>query len=373
MSTFRYFSPVDVRFGYGVRSQLSEVVANAGGEAFFVLDSCLRNSPLIQDAMIGIQVSNSRLFFDVEPNPSLVTVQTIADCVKRENCKVIVAIGGGSVLDAAKGAALAAGTGEPIARFLRQEITITGGALPIVALPTTAGTGSEVTMVSVLTDAERDKKAAILHPCLFPKCAIVDPEFTLTVPPAVTAATGMDALSHAIEGYWSVHNQPFCDAFAQKAAELVLRNLAECVENGLDRDAREALSLASLMAGLAFAQPKTAAVHACSYVLTQRYGLAHGAACALTLDSFVRFNAQENTMRMDAFARSLGLSCSNALAGKIRDLKATIGMPMSLQDAHIPVEELDALVADSFHPNMLNNPRKVTSGELKSLYLSLSR
>jgi alcohol dehydrogenase class IV len=371
MTQFRYFSPVEIRFGFGSRAQLLQALQQMGAKPFFVVDSFLRESVLVRDLLLQSEVTAQNIFSNVEPNPSLTTVQSIADAALASGCNALVAIGGGSVMDAAKAAALAAGTRTPIASFLRGETPLQGGALPTVAMPTTAGTGSEVTMVSVLTDTERDIKAPLAHPCLFPRLAIVDPEFTLSVPPQVTAATGMDALSHALEGYWSVHHQPFCDAFAENAASLVFRHLADAVRNGEDREAREAMALASLMAGLAFAQPKTAAVHACSYVLTQRYGLSHGAACALTLDAFVRFNAEEHTLRMDAFARALGLSCSNALANKIHALKAEIGMPMSLADAGIPMDELDTLVRESFHPNMLNNPRKVTSGELKELYLSL--
>jgi alcohol dehydrogenase len=369
---FRYYSPVDVRFGFGVRGQVLDAVAALGGRAFVVVDPMVATSELFLKFAEGLKLASECIWASVEPNPSVRTAQLIADFIKNTNASCVIAVGGGSVLDAAKAAALSAGTGILVEQFHQGIEPVKGNSIPLIAIPTTAGTGSEVTMVSVLTDVERGIKAPIGGPALFPRIALVDPEWTLSVPPSVTAATGMDALSHALEGYWSVHHQPFCDLFAQKSAELVFRNLENAFSDPNDREAREALSLASLLGGLAFAQPKTAAVHACSFVLTQRYGLSHGVACALTLDAFLVFNAEHDPMRLDAFARAIGLGCSRALATKIRELKSAVGLPCSLKEANIPESEIDLLVRESFHPNMLNNPREVKPELLRSLYLNLS-
>ncbi|MBN1489981.1 MAG: iron-containing alcohol dehydrogenase [Phycisphaerae bacterium] len=370
MFSFQYHSPVQICFGYGARDTLGEVAGRLGGKGFLVVDPGVASSPLFK-AYIESQTALLAGCFDkVEPNPSVGCVSRIAAQIRSTGAGFVVALGGGSTIDAAKAAALSAG-GSPIEEYHSGRRPAGENALPVIAMPTTAGTGSEVTAVSVLTDPARGVKAPIGGPALLPRVAIVDPEWTVSVPPTVTAATGMDALSHALEAYWGVHAQPICDALAEKAAWLILDSLEQAYANGSDRDAREKVALGSLLAGLAFAAPKTAAVHACSFPLTQRFRLPHGVACALTLDRFLEYNTLALPEKLAHLARQLGLEGVPALAARIRTMKRNMSLPTTLADVGIHEQNLPALVAESFHPNMRNNPREVTPADLMAIYSSL--
>lgn len=371
MLSFQYCSPVEIHFGYGSRNKLDELVGRLGRRAFLVSDPSVARGTLFAEysaARHGLFVGT---WNRVEPNPSVQCVAAIADEIRSSKAEFVVALGGGSTMDAAKAASLAAVGDASIEDYHSGRIPVGRASLPLIAMPTTAGTGSEVTPVSVLTDAARGVKAPIGGAALLPRVAIVDPEWTLGAPPALTAATGMDALSHALEACWNLHAQPICDALAEKAAWLIVGSLERACADGGDRDAREKMSLGSLLAGLAFAVTKTAAVHACSFPLTQRFGLSHGVACALTLDAFLEYNAQALPEKLLHLARGLGFPGTKALAGHIRDMKRRMKLPTTLAEAGIRKEDLALLVSESFHPNMRNNPRPVTPEDLMKLYSSL--
>ncbi|MCL2298978.1 MAG: iron-containing alcohol dehydrogenase, partial [Firmicutes bacterium] len=246
------------------------------------------------------------------------------------------------------------------------------GGLPVVALPTTAGTGSEATCISVLT-TEDGQKIPRVNPAYYPAVAIVDPELTLTVPPGVTAATGMDALSHAVEALWSIHHSPASDALALRAVPLILQNIEAAYVNSHDRLARCAMSEGSLLAALAFSQAKTAAAHACSFVLTMRYGLPHGTACAFTLPALCRLNAPAEDGRLHAIARELGFAGAFAFADELDRLNASLCLPRTLSDAAIPLSDLPDLAQECMQPpNMRNNPVAMDAGMVEAMFLMLN-
>jgi alcohol dehydrogenase len=282
-------------------------------------------------------------FAGIRPNP---TKENVADCaafLRDAQAEVVVALGGGSVLDCAKAAA---------------------NGLPLLALPTTAGTGSEVTCISVVSDDAAGSKAPLSSPGFYPQIALVDPELTYTCPRKVTAESGMDALSHAIEALWSVHRSPASDALALAAAHKILGALEAACEN--NTAARMAMSEGSLLAGLAFSQAKTAGSHACSFPLTVRYGLSHGAACAFTLAAFMRLNPFE------AQAQALGFASAAALADAIDRRKAALGLPCTLKDAGIALADLPGLAAACLQPaNMQNNPVPMDETALVRLFKTL--
>jgi alcohol dehydrogenase len=199
----------------------------------------------------------------------------------------------------------------------------------------------------------------------------VDPELTLSVPPRVTAVTALDALSHAIEGYWSKNHLPLCDLMAKDAAKLVFSNLEKVLDNPSDQAGREALSYAALLAGMAFQGPKNAIMHACSFPLSQKFHLPHGAACAFTMEGSIKLNTPHMDGRMEEFAQYCGFDTVDEMVGRITVLKAKGGLPLSLSDAGIPVEGVDELIDASFHPLMNNNPKEVTVEDLRKLYREL--
>lgn len=311
------------------------------------------------------------LFAEVEPNPTVGTVDKLAETIRGHLGDVVVALGGGSSLDCAKAACSVAIQGGPARKYHSEGVALDSRHLPLIAVPTTAGTGSEVTPIAVLDDPEKGIKAPIAHDNFYPKLAIVDPELTLTVPRHITAITGLDALSHGIEGYWSKNHQPICDLMALESVRLVFRHLSAALANGSDIKARTGMSLAALLGGLGFQLPKNAAVHACSFPLSNKYHMPHGSACAMTLDHFVRFNSESMGERGIALARAAGFAGMNDLADGIAELKAEAGLPTTLREVGVCDNNIDELVKNSFHPIMGNNPREVTPDALRALYLEM--
>jgi alcohol dehydrogenase len=273
-----------------------------------------------------------------------------AEFLTRVRAGAVVAVGGGSVMDCSKAAA---------------------GGRPLIALPTTAGTGSEATCISVLTD-DAGQKMPRTDPSYYAKAAIVDPQLTLTVPPSVTAATGMDALSHAVEALWSIHHSPASDALALRAVPRILQNIEQAYACPDDLPARVSLSEGSLLAALAFSQAKTAAAHACSFSLTMRYGLPHGTACAFTLPALCRLNAPAEDGRLHEIARELGFDDAFAFADELDRLNASLGLPRTLGEAGIPLSDLLELAQECMlPPNMRNNPVPMDAGMVEGMFRGL--
>lgn len=318
-----------------------------------------------RDAANHIQV----VYCDIRPNPELRFTDDCAAQIREHGLDFVVALGGGSVLDSAKAAAAIAREGKSIRHYFGTKHPLPANGLPVIAIPTTAGTGSEVTSVSVLSDG--DRKLPLGAPSLSAKLAIVDPELTLSLPPYLTACTGMDALCHAIEGYSSIHHQPICDTLAIRAAKLIFENLETAVQDGSNREARRALAEASVLAGLSFALPKTTGPHACSYPLTAQYGIPHGEACGLTIDWFLRINRE--IPRIQALADALGFADVSGLADRIGALRQTIGLRSTLADQNLSAEQIHKLAQDSVHPNLANNPAPVTVPMLEDMYRNLAQ
>ena len=188
------------------------------------------------------------------------------------------------------------------------------------------------------------------------------------MPKAVTASCGIDVLCHAVEGFWSRNHQPICDALALHATRLVFQYLERAYNDPKDAEAREKMSEASVIAGLAFTLPKTTASHACSFPLTNWYHIPHGEACGLTLDHFCRINRPVENYRLDAFCRQLGFADADAMADEILALKKRLGLRCDLKDLHLTAEQKDQLAQASLHPNILNNPVTITKEMLLEMY-----
>ncbi len=365
-----YKQPTEIVFGVGTRQKLPEMAARFGGRPVLVTDAGLRELPMVAEAM-SLLGPDAALFAEVEPNPTVGTVDKLAAVLRERGASVVVALGGGSSLDCAKAACSVACQEGSIRQYHSEGKVLGPQHLPLIAVPTTAGTGSEVTPISVLDDPEKGIKAPMAHDNFFPKVALVDPELTLTLPRSVTAMTGFDALSHAIEGYWSKNHQPICDLLALETVKLVFEHLPAVLADGSNLQAREGMSRAALLGGLAFQLPKNAAVHACSYPLSSVYHMPHGAACAFTLDHFVRFNGPAMGERGVALAQAAGYPNMDALADAVAKMKKEAGLPTTLGEVGVGEAALDGLVQGSFHPIMNNNPRPVSADDLKALYLQI--
>ena len=371
---WEYRQPVTILFGKGKSREIGRIARDRGyGRGLLVTDPFFEKSGLAQTLADGSDGALQEVFARVSPNPEADEVDACAELLRSRKLDFVAALGGGSALDCAKAAAGIALSGQSIRRYHGTGTPLPAEHLPLIAVPTTAGTGSEVTCVAVISDHARGVKAPIVSETFYPVCAVVDPELTYTVPPPVTAGTGIDVLCHAMEGFWSRGHQPICDALAVYAARLVFDFLPRAWACPGDEEAREKMCEASVIAGMAFTLPKTTAPHACSFPLTNRFHIPHGEACGLTLDWFARLNAQgEEGKRLDEFAAAVGHTDARAMADAIFALKQRLGLRTDLKDLRLNGEDIERLVAESHHPNMLNNPVQVTDGMLREMYTHLA-
>ncbi|MGX7195666.1 iron-containing alcohol dehydrogenase family protein [Enterococcus olivae] len=364
---FDYAQPVKIHFGNGRLQELPQLLADFTGKGLLI---CSKR--LVKNGFTAkLFEENKQLaatFTEISENPDVTEAQECVELIREKQITFIVALGGGSVIDLAKVCGTLCFAEEEVAAYLGSGLALPEQRLPLIAIPTTSGTGTEVTAAAVLTDRELGKKSPIISDNFYPDIALVDPELTLTVPPRVTANTGMDALCQAIEGYWSKGHQPICDALAIHAARLIFENLLTVYHEPENLTARENMSEAALIAGLAFAIPKTTSSHACSYPLTNIYGIPHGEACTLTIDYFAKVNASD---RLLAFANRVGFSSIDEMCEKIHAMKVEMNMRTDLKDFDISPGQLADLVSLSHHPNLLNNPVEITDEILEEMYQSL--
>lgn len=360
---WNYAQPVRIIFGNGRLKELGELLQEAE-RPLLIADPFFVKNGLAEK--LAKQIGGAEVFSDISQNPDVSEVNICSELIRKKGIDAIVALGGGSSLDLAKAASIA----QPEIEEFHRGKQVPKEHLPVIAVPTTAGTGSEVTCVSVLTDRSTGRKAPIVSESFYPKAALIDPELTCSLPPYVTASTGIDVLCHAVEGYWSRNHQPVCDALAIHAIRNVFAYLLAAYEKPQDLSAREKLAEASVIAGLAFTLPKTTSSHACSFPLTSIYHIPHGEACGLTLDYFMRVNREDSHTK--ELAKELGYESVDAFADAVLDLKRRLNLRLGLKDFHLSKEQIQELVTKSHHPNMDNNPVTVTDEILWDLYTGLA-
>ncbi|USK86107.1 iron-containing alcohol dehydrogenase family protein [Peribacillus asahii] len=375
MENFFYVQPVPIDFGAGKLNTLPDILkdSNLKNGILISAPSMVRNG-IAQKIIDQSEGRITTLFSDIQPNPTIHNTDACADMIREHQCEFAIALGGGSIIDCAKVACFVAKTPYPTADFFSKERPINKPGIPMIAIPTTSGTASEITTVSVLTDTENDIKAPIGSDYFYPMYALVDPELTVTCPPAVTAASGLDVLAHSLEAYYGKKHQPLTDLAAERAASLVFEHLLTAYHEPDNLEARAKMSEASVTAGMAFNLTQTAAAHACSYPLTQDFDIPHGEACAFTLPSFWKLNSQSGpeAERLHAFSQRLGFKDAEELADRIDEMKKEMGLRTTLEEVGVKTEDdLDHLVANSFAPNMMNNPVTITKESLKALYSEL--
>lgn len=369
---FNYYQPVPLLFGSDTLQQLPQIIDKISGNKGLLVctPSLVKNGTAEKITAL----CNGKLvdtFSAIQPNPTVINTNELIKKIHIHACDFVVAVGGGSIMDCAKLACVVANHSDDATDYLHKRKSFERRGVPIITIPTTSGSASEVSAASVVTDEAANMKMAIQHPYLFADYSIVDPKLTLTCPPKVTAVSGIDVLAHAFEAFYNVNHQPFTDQFAKHAIRLALVYLEKAVAEPNTLEAREKMAEASVAAGYAFSQTGTAAAHACSYPLTQIFGVPHGEACALTLAEFVRVNATVDP-RLNELAAELGYANADALADRLDDIKQTIGLRMTLKEAGIETDEqLTTLVNGSFAPNIANNPYKLTEENLMAFYQKL--
>ncbi len=344
-----------------------------------VTDEFLHRSGLLMPALQDLRAAGFELLVidDVRPDPADAVVEAVSDRARAFGAELVLGLGGGSSMDVAKlVAVLAAGHSQPLADMYGIN-KVQGERLPLVQMPTTAGTGSEVTPIAIVTTGATTKSGIVARQ-LYADMAVLDATLTTGLPPAVTAATGIDAMVHAIEAFTSkALKNPLSDQLALQALKLLSGHLLLACQRGQDLKAREAMLLGALLAGQAFANAPVAAVHALAYPLGGRFHLPHGLSNALVLPHVLRFNAETAPQAYVGLAEALlpglaGDASSKALAfvGHLETMIAATGLPMRLRDHGIAPDALPQLAADAMLQTRLlvNNPREVEEADALAIY-----
>jgi alcohol dehydrogenase class IV len=379
---FTFNTTPSLIFEPGAARRLGEIVGTRLGRSIlFVTDPGLRKLGLCDAALasLGSAGISVTIFDEVEADPSRATLMRAVEAGRAAAVTGIVGFGGGSSLDVAKLAALLLGSNEDLDQAWGVA-QAKGPRLPLVLVPTTAGTGSEVTPVSIITVGEEEKRG-VSSPIILPDVAVLDAELTLGLPPAITAATGIDAMVHAIEAYTSksANNSPLSRMLARQALQLLGANIETTVSDGRNVEARSAMLLGSMLAGQAFANSPVAAVHALAYPIGGTFHVPHGLSNALVLPHVLRFNAPNAAhlyaeIAADAFPKladeqSTQSRCA-AFIEELAALSARVGLQPRLRDVGIGEDALAKMAADAMKQQRLlvNNPRDVSEVDALAIY-----
>ncbi|NTU85804.1 MAG: iron-containing alcohol dehydrogenase [Chloroflexales bacterium] len=367
-----------VLYKAGLARELGQVVADLGAQRVFVVaDKGIVGAGLLQPVLDGLagHAEVVGTLDDVPPNSSSSVVMAGAEAARAAGADLILAVGGGSPIDTAKGIRLLATFGGAVPDYEGYNV-IASRLMPMIAVPTTAGTGSEVTSIAVILDEAENRKISLVSRYLYPDVAILDPELSLSLPPRLTAATGMDALSHAIETYVSTENNPFSDSLALAAIDLIATHLRDAVQQGNNIEARGQMMIASCMAGIACSNSLFGVVHAIAHSIGALYHVHHGTLNAIILPYGMQFNSVVAPERYVRIARAMGVNVGGRSdeeviadgVSAVRTLAVECGMPTRLREVEVPEGALPELAAlSSVEPAIFNNPRVSTEEELLEL------
>ena len=381
MTPFTFNTSKSIRFGAGAIGQLGDIVSSeVGSRVLLVTDAGMIATGLVERALDALRKADVtvEMFSEVEADPPEAVVLEAARRAMEAGIDGVVGFGGGSSLDVAKLAALLAHGKETLADVYGVG-NAKGPRLPLVLVPTTAGTGSEVTPISIVTTGTNEKMG-VVSPVILPDIALLDPELTYGLPPHITAATGIDAMVHAIEAYASAsaNNNPVSRMLATEALTLMGGSVLKAVRNGADTEARSNMLLGSMLAGQAFANSPVAAVHALAYPLGGHFHIPHGLSNALVLPHVLRFNivtspspyAELAPFAFPDLADLEGQARAAAFCDRLADLSVACGLQPNLRAMNIPEDVLPKLASDAMNQTRLlvNNPRPLTEADALAIY-----
>lgn len=383
MKSFQFNTTAGLRVGSGRSTDTApEVLSKLGKRILFITDPGLKKLGLIDKTIEALKTNSEIIIFDrVEADPSLKTLMSVVDVGKEFNATGVIGFGGGSSMDVAKLCALLIGSNEDIEEAWGVA-NAKGPRLPLVLYPTTAGTGSEVTPISIIT-VGGDEKKGVSSPVILPDLAILDPDLTIGLPSHITAATGIDAMVHAIEGYASksVNNNIMSKMLAKEALSILGRSIKKAVFEGTDINARTDMLLGSMMAGMAFGNSPVAGVHALAYPLGGTFHIPHGLSNSLVLPHVLRFNiVNGNASRLYAelapylFPKMDISSSDKEVSVKFIDnlasLSKELGLEQKLRGLNIPEDACAKMASDAMKQSrlLINNPREIKEKDAFDIY-----
>ena len=384
LNNFTFNTTSGIRFGNGTsKSCVSEISQKLGPNILLITDKDLMSLKLTEPTLIELNKLSSKVevFQDVEADPSLKTLMNAIEIGKKNKITGVIGFGGGSSMDVAKLTSLILGSNENIEEAWGVS-NAKGPRLPLILVPTTAGTGSEVTPISIITVGEEEKKG-VSSPIILPDIAILDPELTVGLPAHTTAATGIDAMVHAIEGYASANknNNPISKMIAVEALKLLGGSIEKAVFEGSNIEARGNMLLGAMLAGKSFANSPVAAVHALAYPIGGTFHVSHGLSNSLVLPYVLRFNSVDNKATKDYselapflfpeidMSKGSQAICKEFI-DRLENLSKKLGLPQKLREVNIPKEACKKMASDAMKQTRLlvNNPREVTENDALNIY-----
>lgn len=368
-------------YGAGSRSVLADEIKKRGlKKVFIVTDKDLLKFGVVEKVTSVLDAAKIEytIFSNVKQNPTVAQVKEGVVAFSLSNADAIVAIGGGSPIDTAKGIGIISNNPEFADVVSLEGVADTKNkSVPIIALPTTAGTAAEVTINYVITDEENVKKMVCVDPNVIPVLSIVDAELMLSLPPSLTAATGMDALTHAIEGYITKGAWEMSDMFELKAIEMIAKHLPVVVKNPSDVVARDGMAVAQYIAGMGFSNVGLGLVHGMAHPLGAYYDIPHGVANALLLPIVMEYNTESSIAKYVDIARAMGIKvdhlsledAAQAAVDAVKNLAIEVGIPEKLELLNVKEEDLERLSQSAFEDVCTpGNPREVQLGDILELY-----
>jgi alcohol dehydrogenase class IV len=367
--SIEYFMPVSVQFGTKKIEEAGALVAHLGKKALLVTGkNAMKKNGITDRLLSSLQDSSvtATVFDEIFPNPTDGLVDRGASIARKNGCDVIVGLGGGSAMDAAKGIAVVASLGGSLWDYIGEN-KVTGDTIPMVAIPTTAGTGSETTPYAVFTNPKIHRKDAVVSQYIYPRMSIIDPALMRTMSPSVTADTGFDALGHAIEAYMSILANPFADACSYESVRLIGEALVKAVRDGNNIEARGKMAIASSLAGMAIAQVGVVAGHGFAMAIGGLLNTSHGRTVGILLPHVMTYNLNAIPDKIARLAPAFGLaeagnSKKNAenVISHIKEMMRDIDYPTNLGALGIRREDLQKILDDSMNQEDIDfNPRKI--------------
>lgn len=376
----RKFVAPEFVFGLGAAGLAGRFARNLAVKKALVVSE----PPLVECGWTGKAVDSlkesgvdAEMFLDVTPNPRDLEVMTGSEVYRREGCDSIVAVGGGSAMDCAKAIGIVCSNGLHVLEFEGVDNVKRPGP-PLICIPTTSGTAAEVSQFAIITDTTRKVKIAIVSKTVIPDAALIDPELTVTMDAALTANTGLDALTHAVEAYVSNANSPITDLFSLEAVRRIRDNLLRAVEQPKNLEVRAGMLLASLYAGLGFSNAILGAVHAMAHSLGGFLDLPHGQCNAILLDYVIDYNFDAASDRYADIGRALGAEIPegmpldetrDAVLDVVRTLKRAVGVTQRLGELGVTAEVISALAEKAINdPCMFTNPKEASAEDICKIY-----
>lgn len=378
MKDFSFKIPQKIEFGMGSLKKLPAILEKSGSDnVLLISDRGLERIGVVKRIQEIIEEGKNKCtsFLDVIPNPTVEVVDAATELYKKSGANSIVALGGGSSMDVAKAVGVLVNYGGKITEYEGNH-KVPGPIVPIIAIPTTAGTGSEVTASAVITDTSRNYKLSVFSYEILPKYAVLDPELIMTAPMSIAAACGVDALIHAMEAYVSNNATPFSDAMAEKAMELIGKNLRRFVANRQDAEAACAMMAGCNFAGISFAWARLGNVHAMSHPVSAYFNVPHGVANAILLPVVVEYNALADHGRYEKIYNYIREGSGHVenfkpemLVEEIKKMNRDLGIPQGLSEVGVTEDLIPTMAEDAMKSgNIPANPRSSTVKDIIALY-----